>query len=228
MTRPDLAARVLGAPRRDSHPVLRILGLRHLLEAAALASRPTSGVVAAGLAVDGTHVLSCLGLAAVSPSHRRPAFRDAVAGSTILIATWLLRPRPVQTGHPTAVPARASGTPPKGPRLVFVAGGQAPAGSQAASGIEEFVPLAAGVETIVGRSRDADIVIGDAAASPRHLAVVADGQGHTRLRDLGSQNGTTVNGVPVVTATLHDGDRINLGASALVYRCTPTGDPAGS
>ena len=176
--------------------------------------------------MDGTHVLSCLGLAAVSPSHRRPALRDAAAASTVLIATWLLRPRPAQTGRPTAVPARASDTPPQGPRLVFVAGGQAPAGSRAASGIEEFVPLPPGVETIIGRSHDADISLEDAATSPRHLAVVSDGRGHAQLRDLGSRNGTTVNGLPVVTAELHDGDRIDFGASTLVYRCPPHGDPA--
>ena len=147
VTRPDLAARVLGAQRRDSHPVLRVLGLRHLLEAAALATRPTAGVVAVGLVVDGTHVLSCLGFAFISRSHRRPALRDAAAASTVLVATWLSRPKPTQTGHPIAVAALPSVDPPPGARLVFVVGGRAPAGSPSGQGYRGVLPAPA-------RSRD--------------------------------------------------------------------------
>lgn len=90
--RPDAAAAALGAPVSGSHPVLRVLGLRHLVAAAALwrsASR-TAGTVAA--VVDGTHVASCLAWAVVRPSDRVPALRDAAAESAVLLATAAARP----------------------------------------------------------------------------------------------------------------------------------------
>lgn len=89
---PAAAARVLEAPPAGSHPVLRVLGARHLLEALAILARPTRGVVVAGIVVDATHVLSCLLFGAVSAEHRRPALRDAAVESGVLLATWLAIP----------------------------------------------------------------------------------------------------------------------------------------
>lgn len=90
--RPAAAARVLDAPPVRSHPVLRVLGARHLLEALAILARPTRGVVAAGIVVDATHVLSCLLFGAVSAEHRQPALRDAALQSATLLATCLALP----------------------------------------------------------------------------------------------------------------------------------------
>lgn len=90
--RPDVAAQLLGARRRDAHPVLRLLGLRHLAEALALLLRPTPGTATVGLVVDATHVLSCVGFAAASPAHRRPALRDGAVASALMVGTWLTRP----------------------------------------------------------------------------------------------------------------------------------------
>lgn len=225
-TRPDVATDLLGARRRDSHPVLRLLGLRNLVEGLALFLRPTSGTVALGVVVDATHVLSCVGFAAASPVHRRPALRDGALASAVLVATWLTRPRPASAEPPSRLTPQILNTPPRRARLVFVAGGRVSSESLAARGIEDFLPLSPDTATVVGRADDADVILADVAVSPRHFQLVSDGAGRTRLHDLGSENGTRVNGIPVLAADLHDGDRIELGNSALVYRCEVSDQPA--
>ncbi len=226
VARPDLSARLLGARRLDRHPVLRLLGLRHLAEAATLLARPTPGVVAGAVLVDATHVLSCAVFAVASPTHRRSALRDGAAASAVLLATWLTRPqRDGAKGRALSGPTLLE-PPPCGPRLVIVTGGRVPAGSLAAQGVQAFIPLAAGAVTGVGRARDSDVKLADPTVSPRHLDLAVDDAGNTRLRDLGSMNGTRVNGIPVETAELHDGDRIDLGESSLVYRTNVDPGPA--
>ncbi len=64
---------------------------------------------------------------------------------------------------------------------------------------------------ILGRHRNADVVIQDLGASRRHAAVIARA-GAFRVVDLGSTNGTYLNGRPVQREeTLQDGDRIRIG-----------------
>ncbi|MCW2598679.1 MAG: domain containing protein [Frankiales bacterium] len=77
------------------------------------------------------------------------------------------------------------------------------------------IPLTA--STVVGRGAEADVQLTDTGVSRRHaeLQVVDD---LVQLRDLGSTNGTRVNGQPVSALTLTDGDRITVGASELVFR----------
>ena len=92
LSRPDLAARVLGARPSARHPVLRLLGARHVLEAGLLLVRPTRPAVTGAVAVDGAHVASCVAYAALSGSDRRPALRDALFASGLLLVTALSRP----------------------------------------------------------------------------------------------------------------------------------------
>ncbi len=71
--------------------------------------------------------------------------------------------------------------------------------------------------TVVGRGQDADFRLPDTGVSRRHLEITWDG--HTAmLADLGSTNGTTVNGTPVQTWQLADGDVVRVGHSTLVFR----------
>lgn len=64
-----------------------------------------------------------------------------------------------------------------------------------------------------GRGHDADFVIRqDKSMSSQHFEVHCDGELCT-LRDLGSSNGTLVNGLPVTQTQLHDGDAIKAGAT---------------
>ena len=70
---------------------------------------------------------------------------------------------------------------------------------------------------VVGRGQDADFRLPDTGVSRRHLEITWDGQSAT-LADIGSTNGPTVNGTPVQTWQLADGDVIRVGHSSLVFR----------
>jgi hypothetical protein len=88
LTRPAQVARLLGAAQAGRHPVVRLLGLRHVAQAAVVAARPDASTCRASNVVDGVHVLSCLLFAAAAPAHRRPAVRDAALESGVLLVTW--------------------------------------------------------------------------------------------------------------------------------------------
>lgn len=70
---------------------------------------------------------------------------------------------------------------------------------------------------IVGRGQDAQFRLPDTGVSRRHLDISWDGR-HATLSDLGSTNGTAVNGNAVQTWQLADGDVIRIGHSALIFR----------
>jgi len=63
---------------------------------------------------------------------------------------------------------------------------------------------------VVGRSSDCQIVVDDPSASRRHAEILAEGGSYV-LADLGSTNGTHVNGVRVGRHVLVDGDQIAIG-----------------
>ena len=68
----------------------------------------------------------------------------------------------------------------------------------------------------VGRGRDNELVLKDIAASRKHLRIDVDGR-RVRLVDLGSGNGTKVNGKRAGELELRHGDTIEIGSSVLVY-----------
>lgn len=65
---------------------------------------------------------------------------------------------------------------------------------------------------IAGRSTEADLVLADDAVSRKH-ARFHGARGRVWVRDLGSRNGTLVNGVRVEHHCLREGDRIAIGSS---------------
>ncbi len=67
---------------------------------------------------------------------------------------------------------------------------------------------------VVGRDAGCDLALVDARVSRRHLEIVPAGAG-LRLSDLGSSNGTALNGAPVVTSEVGLGDVVALGDSEL-------------
>jgi hypothetical protein len=73
----------------------------------------------------------------------------------------------------------------------------------------------AGRPLSIGRAADNDLVLADGRVSRRHARIAPRG-GHLVLSDLGSTNGTTVNGEPVREIVLGPGDRIGLGATVIV------------
>jgi len=79
---------------------------------------------------------------------------------------------------------------------------------------EEFVLEG---ETQLGRSKDADLRIFDETVSRRHARILA-GEDRVTLEDLGSSNGTRLNGERIEQpAVLFDGDVIGIGALRLRY-----------
>ncbi|QTR05797.1 DUF3662 and FHA domain-containing protein [Saccharothrix algeriensis] len=70
---------------------------------------------------------------------------------------------------------------------------------------------------VVGRGQEADFRLPDTGVSRRHLEITWDGHS-AMLADLGSTNGTTVNGTPVQTWQLAEGDVVRIGHSSLVFR----------
>jgi hypothetical protein len=74
--------------------------------------------------------------------------------------------------------------------------------------------------TVLGRDNTADVILDDPGISRRHteIRVTSDGP-HlvASIRDLGSTNGTFVNGERVASQRLADGDQINVGRTALTY-----------
>ncbi|HEX6917781.1 MAG TPA: DUF3662 and FHA domain-containing protein [Phycicoccus sp.] len=78
-----------------------------------------------------------------------------------------------------------------------------------------------GAMTILGRDDSADIILDDPGISRRHseLRVTTDGPHFvTTIRDLGSTNGTYVNGERVSTTHLEDGDRVTVGRTSITFR----------
>ncbi|MCA9600511.1 MAG: DUF4388 domain-containing protein [Myxococcales bacterium] len=75
-------------------------------------------------------------------------------------------------------------------------------------------PLPEQGEIVIGRSSELDMVLVEDMVSRRHAKITA-ANGIVTIRDLGSTNGTFVNGEKVKEATLHEGDRILVGTSII-------------
>jgi diguanylate cyclase (GGDEF)-like protein len=71
-------------------------------------------------------------------------------------------------------------------------------------------------EVVLGRSADVEFQIEDDGISRRHAKIVSDGVGHFQLVDLGSTNGTYLNGNRMEVAPLQDGDKIQIGSNTVL------------
>jgi hypothetical protein len=73
------------------------------------------------------------------------------------------------------------------------------------------LPGAGTARVTIGRAKDCECVLTDPTVSRHHAELSRDGE-RWLLRDLGSRNGTRVNGMRVLEATeVHPGDRVALG-----------------
>nr|WP_078763629.1 DUF3662 and FHA domain-containing protein [Marinactinospora thermotolerans] len=102
------------------------------------------------------------------------------------------------------------------PRLLLSPGSNTHDGSPAAQGMQQSYELNAQV-TLLGRGTDCDLRLVDNGVS-RHHAEIRVEDDEAVLVDLGSTNGTFVNGQQVKRARLVDGTRISLGRTVMTFR----------
>ena len=79
-------------------------------------------------------------------------------------------------------------------------------------------------EVSIGRDSSNHLWAPDPAMSRRHCSLVASEQ-EVSIRDLGSRNGTLVNGVPVEQQQIRHGDQIYIGDSVLLLLLQEDGEP---
>lgn len=86
----------------------------------------------------------------------------------------------------------------------------------AGANVGEMHKLDSSGEIVIGRSIGVAIRLSDDGVSRKHARLVVD-QGNVRLDDLGSANGTLVNGTRVVdNIALKDGDQIQIGSTTIL------------
>lgn len=101
----------------------------------------------------------------------------------------------------------ASATGPKRPCLVMIAGPR----------LGEIFPIDNG-ELLIGRDGDMHLKLdGDESVSRRHAAVAVEESGNARVRDLGSANGTWLDGRRIEgEAVLREGQKIRVGQTVVL------------
>jgi len=88
-------------------------------------------------------------------------------------------------------------------------------GQNGATGSRKFVLEKFPVE--IGRSQEAGVRLNDPAVGPRHCLIAAE-NGTVIVRDLGTKQGTYVNGQRVESSQLRPGDRLRVGTCTFVVR----------
>jgi hypothetical protein len=73
-----------------------------------------------------------------------------------------------------------------------------------------------GSRTVIGRGSDADITIPDPGTSRKHVEILWDGE-RAMVRDLGSTNGTTLDGRRVSEAPLAPDSVVRIGRTEIVF-----------
>ena len=103
-------------------------------------------------------------------------------------------------------------------RLVVMAGNQR----------GKVFDLEDGRRYVIGRGEDVDIPVLDIMASRRHAEVLVSDEGHGEFRDIGSANGTVVNGKEVRRCTLKEGDRVVIGETEMRVSYSLAGMPGSA
>jgi hypothetical protein len=127
---------------------------------------------------------------------------------------------PMQPPAPTPLPEPAP-LPAPAPRQPVAQAGHIPAARRPWLDVDGHAYPLLGAVTVVGRGDDADVVLDDPGVSRRHaeIRVTTDGPRLVaHLRDLGSTNGTFVDGSRVAGEVLRDGSHITLGRTRLTFR----------
>jgi len=85
------------------------------------------------------------------------------------------------------------------------------------SGPDEGRTFVLGSRCVIGRHRECDLYINDDTISRRHAVIICEKDGYY-IEDLGSSNGTSVNGKEVTRVKLSHRDAIKLSHSVLSFR----------
>ena len=134
-------------------------------------------------------------------------------------------------GQPDEGPPRTQRiheVPRPGPQpLPWVRSAPAPAGAApppAAAPAPLFFPPGGGTRFTIGRTRECDLCLADLSVSRMHALLVRREDGWV-LSDLGSHNGTRLNGWLVrEPVPVHPGDRVEFGSMAFVVQGDPPGE----
>lgn len=81
---------------------------------------------------------------------------------------------------------------------------------------DDFELLRLAPRVVIGRARDCDLVIDDPRVSRRHAALVVR-HGELWIEDLGSTNGTTVDGESVHVRPIAPGEEVRFGSEAVRF-----------
>ncbi|MCW4457412.1 DUF3662 and FHA domain-containing protein [Microbacterium sp. MPKO10] len=79
--------------------------------------------------------------------------------------------------------------------------------------------------TVIGRGSDADITVNDTGTSRKHVEILWDGE-RAQVRDLGSTNGSTLNGAKISQAALEPDSVIQIGRTRITFRVLAQARPA--
>jgi Protein of unknown function (DUF3662)/FHA domain len=154
------------------------------------------------------------GYSFVGPVRMRfEGVRELTTG-TFRVRSGVIRGTTVEDGEirrPASDLPRAPGSFPGTPRLLVTGPEPGPDGSMQRT-FELAAPL-----TILGRGTDCDLRLVDPGVSRHHAELRVEGD-EVILVDLGSTNGTFVNGQPIRRISLTDGTRVTLGRTTLVFR----------
>ncbi|RBY93627.1 DUF2662 domain-containing protein [Blastococcus sp. TF02-8] len=147
----------------------------------------------------------------------RPAPRSAAAPMAPVAGPPGLPPLPPLPAMPPLRGRAATDTGKQGPSIVGRAGSRSTTTHVlVVDGPGTRHELSTG-RNVIGRGTEADIRLPDTGVSRKHVDVVLEG-GVATAEDLGSTNGTLVNGRRITRQPLSDGDVIRIGHSVLVYR----------
>src|SRR5579875_2130067 len=153
------------------------------------------------------------GYSFVGPVRMRFEGVDDLATGTFRIRSGVIRGSTVEGGEirqpASDLPRPMGGGFAGGPRLIV----RTPdAGGGRQHTYELVTPI-----TLLGRGTDCDLRLVDPGVSRHHAELRVEG-GNVVLVDLGSTNGTFVNGQPVKHVALADGMQIMLGRTTLIFR----------
>jgi len=158
------------------------------------------------------------GYSFVGPVRMRFEGVPDMTTGTFRIRSGVIRGSTVEGGEirlPSSDLPRSAGPGFPGHPRLLVSGPGAP-GAPAGDGSQHTYELQ-GPVTLLGRGTDCDLRLVDPGVS-RHHAELRVENGQVVLVDLGSTNGTFVNGQPVRRVGLSDGTHVSLGRTTLVFR----------